>query len=87
MCQNTLCQHHLQAIPAMQNRELQWVRYQVVLDELPNWQEADSVLNAPTDSSGFYLRPAWLSLTDLPSNTAQLSHHHNDLDYLQQVPF
>jgi hypothetical protein len=87
MCQNTLCQHHLQAIPAMQNRELQWIRYQVGLDELPDWKEHDSVLTAPVDADGFYFEPAWLSFTDLPSSIQQPLPCHSDLDYLQQVPF
>ena len=52
---DTLCVQHLQAIPAADNRELQWLRVQVGIDEPPP-------LPAPADGLlvPFFTAPAWL---------------------------
>lgn len=86
-CQNTLCQHHLQAVPAAINRELQWIRYQVGLDEFKPPLEDEDTLTCPATFSGFYSPPSWLLLTDLPSNTVQLYPSSTETDYLLPVPF
>ncbi len=51
---NTLCVAHLQAIPPMMNRELQWIRVQVGLDDPPPVSEEEPFTAVP-----FYLPPKW----------------------------
>ena len=51
---NTLCVEHVQAIPAVLNRELQWIRAQVGLDEPPP-VFLDAFAEVP-----FYTAPSWL---------------------------
>lgn len=53
---NTLCVEHVQAITPTLNRELQWIRAQVGIDEPP-----PVFLDAFGDVP-FYLPPAWLTV-------------------------
>lgn len=52
-CGNTLCQHHLAVVAPTLNRELQWIRVQVGLDEPPQPYEVG-------DDIPFYIEPDWL---------------------------
>lgn len=53
-CTNTLCQHHLAAIPPSLNRELQWLRVWVGIDPPPPPFVADP------HGVPFFTPPAWL---------------------------
>ena len=50
---NTLCIEHVQAIPAQINRELQWIRVQVGIDDPP------PLYSPNPDAIPFYSPPAW----------------------------
>lgn len=53
-CNRALCMNHLQAMPPEINRELQWIRVQVGLEENPRPQFEEDTLAIP-----FYVEPDW----------------------------
>jgi hypothetical protein len=59
-CVNTLCQHHIAAVPPMINRNLQWIRVEVGLEPPPERYERESVLSMPADWTGLYAPPLWI---------------------------
>jgi hypothetical protein len=53
-CNRPLCMNHLQAVPPEINRELQWIRVQVGIEENPRPQFEEDEFAVP-----FYVEPDW----------------------------
>lgn len=60
-CCNTLCVEHLQSVFPQVNRELQWIRVQVGLEEFDPGPEAEWVLSVPANFDEFWPTPKWLA--------------------------
>ena len=54
---NTLCVQHVQSVPASINRELQWIRVQVGLEEAPPIANGSDPTGVPFHSPPDWLRP------------------------------
>jgi len=65
-CCNTLCVHHLQAIPGLVNSAYYWIRIEKGVFDLPEPDAQDE------DGIPFYLPPVWFSAVPPPPRAAFL---------------